>query len=355
MFLAWNEMTYSKRSFTLIISMMFLIAYLIYFLTGLAYGLAQANRSAVDSWHASEVILQEDANNLLARSQLRLSDFKQTDVLQAAPIGQAATSIEEGTDANENITLFGIDPESFVAPKIIEGQTIKNDNEVVVSEKLLNSGIKVGDAITLANDDDKLNVVGVTETTEFSVVPVVYTNLKTWRQVAYGTNGQAPFDDVINAMVVNQSLPESNRPDDTVVVPINTFINDLPGYTAQVLTFVLMIGFLVVIGALVISIFIYILTLQKKSMFGIMKAQGIGNGYISRSVIAQTFLLATIGTLIGLALTLLTAALLPDTVPFMLNTWFLVGVTILLIGVAVLGGLFSVRSISRIDPVTAIG
>lgn len=355
MFLAWNEMTYSKRSFTLIIAMMFLIAYLIYFLTGLAYGLAQANRSAVDSWHASEVILQEDANNLLARSQLRLSDFKQTDVLQAAPIGQAATSIEEGTDANENITLFGIDPESFVAPKLIEGQTIKNDNEVVVSEKLLNGGIKVGDTITLANDDDKLNVVGVTETTEFSVVPVVYTNLKTWRQVAYGTNGQAPFDDVINAMVVNQSLPESNRPDDTVVVPINTFINDLPGYTAQVLTFVLMIGFLVVIGALVISIFIYILTLQKKSMFGIMKAQGIGNGYISRSVIAQTFLLATIGTLIGLALTLLTAALLPDTVPFMLNTWFLVGVTILLIGVAVLGGLFSVRSISRIDPVTAIG
>ena len=44
---------------------------------------------------------------------------------------------------------------------------------------------------------------------------------------------------------------------------IQTFISTLPGYTAQVLTFSLMIGFLIMIVAFVLGIFIYVLTIQK--------------------------------------------------------------------------------------------
>ena len=63
--------------------------------------------------------------------------------------------------------------------------------------------------------------------------------------------------------------------EDLNVYPIADYINEIPGYTAQVLTFGLMIGFLVVIASVVIGIFIYVLTMQKSSMFGVMKAQGI--------------------------------------------------------------------------------
>lgn len=48
MFLAWNEIKYSKTRFALIIGVMVLVSYLVYFLTGLAYGLAQDNRTAID-------------------------------------------------------------------------------------------------------------------------------------------------------------------------------------------------------------------------------------------------------------------------------------------------------------------
>ena len=41
MFLAFNEIRHSKFRYALIIGVMFLIAYLVFFLTGLAYGLAQ--------------------------------------------------------------------------------------------------------------------------------------------------------------------------------------------------------------------------------------------------------------------------------------------------------------------------
>lgn len=48
MFLALNEIMHSKLRYALVAGVMFLIAYLV-FLTGLAYGLAQDNRTAVDS------------------------------------------------------------------------------------------------------------------------------------------------------------------------------------------------------------------------------------------------------------------------------------------------------------------
>ena len=66
--------------------------------------------------------------------------------------------------------------------------------------------------------------------------------------------------------------------DDLDKIEISQFISELPGYNAQVLTFGFMIGFLIVIAAIVIGIFIYVLTMQKVSIFGVMKAQGISSG-----------------------------------------------------------------------------
>ena len=41
MFLAINEIKQSKLRYTIVIGVMFLISYLVFFLSGLAYGLAQ--------------------------------------------------------------------------------------------------------------------------------------------------------------------------------------------------------------------------------------------------------------------------------------------------------------------------
>ena len=58
MFLAWKEIKHSKTRFSLIIGVMVLVSYLVFFLVGLAYGLAQDNRTSIDKWlsliHISE-------------------------------------------------------------------------------------------------------------------------------------------------------------------------------------------------------------------------------------------------------------------------------------------------------------
>ena len=76
-----------------------------------------------------------------------------------------------------------------------------------------------------------------------------------------------------------------------------------------------MITFLFVISATVIGVFLYVITPQKKNLFGVLKAQGFTNGFLMKMVLAQTFILALIGTLIGLILTLLTSLVLPEAVP----------------------------------------
>ena len=58
---------------------------------------------------------------------------------------------------------------------------------------------------------------------------------------------------------------------------ISDFIEKLPGYSAQNLTLDGMIYFLIVIAAFIIGIFIFVMTLQKTAMFGVLKVQGGAN------------------------------------------------------------------------------
>lgn len=175
-------------------------------------------------------------------------------------------------------------------------------------------------------------------------------DLKEWQTYRYGTNTPP---NIFSAIVVRGSTNEINN--DLLSYDINTYIQTLPGYTAQVLTFSIMIIFLIIIVAFVLGIFIYVLTIQKTSMFGVMKAQGISNFYISLSVILQTLLLVTIGILVGLILTLITGIFLADIVPFATNIIFYVIITLAFFLFALFGALFSVKAVLKIDPLKAIG
>jgi putative ABC transport system permease protein len=86
-----------------------------------------------------------------------------------------------------------------------------------------------------------------------------------------------------------------------------------------------------------------------------MKAQGISSGYLAKSVVAQTFLLALAGVIIGLVLTITTGFFLPAAVPVAFNYLDLFVYGIVLVAVSVLGALFSVQTIVKIDPLKAIG
>lgn len=361
MFLAWNEITRSKLRYTLIIGVMFLISYLVFFLTGLAYGLAQDNRTAVDKWQADGIVLSDESNTNINMSMIPIKSIDEVKAKEKASLGQTAAVIQLDKKNAEkiNASFFGINKEEFLMPNIIEGKPFTNDNETVVDNSLKKENdVKLGDTIKLSGSDKTLKVVGFTDNAKFNVSPVLYVSTNAFQQIRFEKSDTSE-NARVNAIVFRAkdgSLKNVDLKDDGLTsYSIKKFINELPGYSAQVLTFGFMIGFLIVIAAIVIGIFIYVLTMQKANIFGIMKAQGISGMYIAVSVIVQTFVLAFLGISIGLLGTVGTALVLPTAVPFQTNWLFFLSIGGIMLVIAVLGALFSVRTIVKIDPLKAIG
>ncbi|HAP7255581.1 TPA: ABC transporter permease [Enterococcus faecium] len=356
MFLALNEIMHSKLRYALVAGVMFLIAYLVFFLTGLAYGLAQDNRTAVDKWEADSIVLSKDANSNLGMSMITKKIAEEVEGGKVAYLAQTpgvVTNKDSTEEGKINVSFFGIDKNQFIMPNLVEGKAFDNDDEAVGDISLKEEyGLAIGDTVKLSGSDKTFKLTGFTDHAKFNVSPVLYTTINAYQEIRFEKEDTSE-NARINAIVVRGKI--SNLPEDLEQIKISKFINELPGYNAQVLTFGFMIGFLIVIAAIVIGIFIYVLTMQKINIFGVMKAQGITGGFIARSVVAQTFILSFVGILLGLLGTVGTSLVLPDAVPFQSNWLFFGVISLLMLVVAVLGALFSVRTIVKIDPLKAIG
>lgn len=356
MFLAINEIRQAKVRYGLILGLLFLIAYLVFFLVGLANGLAGLNRSAIDNWQADQILLAKDSNQNLTLSNLELELTEQVDADKLASLAQKATVAWNKSNPKEDdkvrTTLLAIEAESFIAPKILEGRSFEKVGDLVISERLAEEeGFAIGDRVWLLRTDQPLKVVGITGEASYSVAPVIYTSLETYSSLQGEQGSQSP--ETINALLLKGEL-SSYPKDELDVLPISDFISNLPGYRAQLLTFGFMIGFLVLIAAIIIGIFMYILTMQKIHIFGVMKTQGISTAYIAKSVLAQTFLLTIGGTVLALLANWGSALLLPSKVPFQISWSFNLAVSAGLILIALMGSLFSVRVVAKIDPLQTI-
>ncbi|HDJ7544722.1 TPA: ABC transporter permease [Staphylococcus aureus] len=349
MFLAWNEIRRNKLKFGLIIGVLTMISYLLFLLSGLANGLINMNKEGIDKWQADAIVLNKDANQTVQQSVFNKKDIENKYKKQAT-LKQTGEIVSNGHQ-KDNILVFGVGKSSFLVPSLIEGHKATQDNEVLADETLKNKGFKIGDTLSLSQSDEKLHIVGFTESAKYNASPVIFTNDATIAKINPRLTG-----DKINAVVVRDSNWKDKKLNQELeAVSINDFIENLPGYKPQNLTLNFMISFLFVISATVIGIFLYVMTLQKTSLFGILKAQGFTNGYLANVVISQTLILALFGTAFGLLLTGVTGAFLPDAVPVKFDVLTLLVFAIVLMIVSVLGSLFSILTIRKIDPLKAIG
>lgn len=355
MFLALKELKYSKAKFALIISVVVLISYLVYFLTSLAYGLASSYTNAVEKWKADELVITADSNDNIMMSIMTTVDYNSVVVNgEKSKIGLFPAVIsnplsEDILESRMNVFFIGIENDSFIKPDETKDLVLVG-NKVIVDEELKKEGYKAGDLFSVAGSDIQYEIIGFSTKSTYQTAPVVYMSLSSWQVYRYG-DLLAP--NLFSGVVVRGNTSEQGSK--LLVYTIKDYISTLPGYTAQVLTFSVMIVFLIIIVAFVLGIFIYVLTIQKLSMFGVMKAQGISNGYIGGSVVIQTFILVAIGIAIGFILTMITGLTLGKVIPFALNFLFYGVITLAFFLCALLGALFSVKAVLKIDPLKAIG
>lgn len=354
MFLAWKEIRYAKLRYGLIVGIMILVGYVVFMLSGLANGLADGNRTAIDDWRASTIILSEDSNKIANASQLQKKDVDRVTAKEKAGVGIYSTAVEEKSGGEKtNVSIFGTDNNAFIVPKIIKGRLYKNNNEVIVSENLLSEGYKLNQKIKI--NDQTLKIVGVTKETTYTLAPVIYLDHSTFKALKYGS--QPTGNEPINLIVTKGKTTIDNPNGQTKLDKMTpeTFIENIPGYTPEKLTLNTMIYFLFIVVTAIIGIFMYVITLQKTAIFGVMKAQGVSTSYLVRSILAQAFLVGIIGVFVAVALSVGTSLVLTSAMPFSVHwtEWALYSV--ILVFVAMIGGLFSMRTVTKVDPVTAIG
>lgn len=386
MFLALKEMKKEKGRFLLIISIVILISYLVFFLLGLSYGLSEDNKTAIDNWNADRIVLKAGSNtNILSSSMGKESsdDFKGHDISLVNVYRNVVYKGDKEDEASSiNVVIMGLEKDSKAYPKLIEGKLPSNDNQALASETMKReNNIKVGDYLKLSQSDKKIEITGFVKEAKYSVASVVYMdldavsklmseaqmqaipkspNMQVGQQNPKMTAGQenAKMSNVqqdirISGILIHDgdSLKENDKYN---IVSKDKFIDKLPGYMPQVLTFALMIGFLILISSIVLGVFMYIITIQKRKTFGVMKIQGISSSYISKSVISQTFIVNALGIAIGLGLTYLSKLVLPVTMPFKSDLLYYLIIALIMIVTSLLGAIFSVRGVSKIDPLEVL-
>ncbi len=369
MYIAIKELKKEKLRFGMILSVIVLISYLVYFLSSLAYGLSELNKTAIDHWNAGGVIVSEASNKNLYASVIDVEDVidLESENVEFLTISNANAKVN-GSESTSLVFMGYENTDSVIIPKLVEGKLAQDDFEVMVSSNIRDEfEVEVGDLIIISNTKREFTVTGFTEDSNYNTVPVVYANKEMVSEMMMNYDTSSTQNDANSTATPNMpnrisfilvkdrsQIDLSNLDDELRYIDIDTLIEALPGYTAQILTFGLMIISLAVIVSIIMGIFMYILTMQKKAIFAVLKIQGYQNKTIISSIVFQIILLVIIGLTIGFGLNQLTVVNLSSKVPLLLNVELIIYVSIFILFTSILGGLFSAYSVLKIDPLEAL-
>ncbi len=352
MFLAIKEIKHEKLRYGLIILMIFLISYLIFMLSSLAVGLASENTQAIESWDAQKIVLNKNYNISMSQSALTKEDLKDVKVGKSeAYVGQMGAVVKAKDRSSVSAQFLGIKKNQFIykEQKLLSGKKAQNSNQVTVDSSFKDKGYKLGDKISLNGSSKKYKIVGFVKNAKINIAPIVYGSFSTWKKMRM----VAPNVQASAILSRNKNYKFNHR--DAKTYSIDRYISKLPGYTAQNLTFGLMIGFLFVISLIIIAVFLYILTMQKMHNFAVMRAQGIPSKTLVGATISQSIILVAVGVIIALILMWITAAVLPAAVPMNFTPLIMVSGTVGMLVMGIIGSLIPIRSIMKVDPAKAIG
>jgi len=371
MFLALKELRHSKTKFMMIAIIFVLVSWLVFILAGLGNGLSTLAASTFKTMDADYVVFEQGSKSSMSKSLLsndltaQLAEMPNVDA--ASPMGIIMASAIKGNSENANedkvdIAIVGIEPGSFLQPEIIEGTGLTSGQmtNVIVNETMKDEGFHLGDTFELDGATESLTIVGFVENQTYNHVAAVFVPIEEWRKVAFAAPGSDKgITDPVNAIMLKGKDIDSNAINEqlpgTDTVTRAAAVQGVPGYKEESGTIIMMLAFLLVISAFIIGVFFYVFTMQKSNQFGIMKAIGAKNGFLSKAVVSQVFVLSLTSIIIGILLTYGTAAIMPQGMPFMLDIKLVITYSIVLLVISLLSSLVSVRTILKIDPLKALG
>ncbi|MFF2406159.1 ABC transporter permease [Streptomyces sp. NPDC058092] len=356
MFVAWRDLRFAKGRFALMGTVIVLITLLVGLLSGLTAGLGRQNISAITGLSADRIAFAAPSsgqdvsysNSTVTREQWKRW-AEAPGVSSAEPLGISTTKATAG-GRSEGVSVFGVRPGSGLAP---DGGKI-DDRSVVLSTAAADGlGAKPGDTVTVAGR--RLTVAATSGDASFSHTPVIWTSLTTWQKTAPPTGG--PAATVI--ALTTTSGAEVNATDKalgTKTVSKDDSLSAIGSYTSENGSLQLMRGFLFAISALVIGAFFTVWTIQRSGDVAVLKALGASTADLLKDALGQAVVLLVGGTLLGTGIAVAVgSAVSGSAVPFLLTPATVLVPAAVMILLGALGAALSIRRITSVDPLTALG
>ena len=377
MFIGLRDLRYAWGRFLLMAIVVGLVAFLTTLLSGLAAGLIKNNISGLIYLPYTHLAFEYNnkpsyRNSMIDRSMWEA--WQEHDGVQKAePLGHTMFNARMLDDAPlDDVVLWGIEPGSFLEPAVLEGSQLgAEENGVIISRLMVDRGLQLGDTFILDRVLTELKVVGIVAEHNIGHVPIVYTPLRKWQEATYGPPGGPPPGETLPDILYDyatlvalqldpgmslESINEADIDNGTLTVDRQNSYTASSGYIEEVLTVQMIQGFLIVISAVVIGAFFTVWTIQRTQEIGLVKALGATNLYLMRDALGQVVFLMLAGTVVGVAGALWLGQLFQQSgSPFQLEYDTVVTSSLLLVVAGLVGSALSVRLITRVDPIIALG
>jgi putative ABC transport system permease protein len=363
--LAIREIQRGKGRFASIVAALSLIVFLVLVLGALADGLFFGATGAVRSTTATAYVFSSDAEGSLIRSRLDEADVAPVaavpGVTSASPVGVLLTG-GTGPEGPLDLAVFGLEMGAAGTPTtLVEGRLPEagEDGVAAVDTRLRDVGVEVGSTVSVG--DVSATVVGFVSDAAYQLQPTAWTSVGTWRAMRDAVRPELRGQPTaINAIAVTtEGAPDLTAlaaavPDGAALTAEQTGLA-IPGVEQQSSTLNSIIYTTLAVAGLVVALFFALLVLEKRELFAALKALGSSTGRLGRGVIVQAFIASVLGVVFGTILARLFGLVIPAEVPTLFRTDTLVTIAVFTVVAGVVGALFSLRRIARIDPATAIG
>lgn len=360
-----REIQRGKGRFASIVAALSLIVFLVLVLGALADGLYYGATGAVRSTTATAYVFSADAEGSLIRSRLAEKDVdsvRTADGVEAAgPVGVLLTG-GSGPQGALDLAVFGIEPGGAGTPTtLVEGRLPEagEDGAAAADTRLRDSGVDLGSTVSVG--DVSATIVGFVSDTEYQLQPTLWTTIPTWRAMRDAVRPELRGQpDAINAIALVTSA-DADLTAIAAVVPEAAALTAeatalaIPGVEQQSSTLNSIIYTTLAVAGLVVALFFALLVLEKRELFAALKALGASTGRLGRGVILQAVVASALGVVFGTIVARLFGLIVPAGVPTLFRTETLITIAVFTLVAGVVGALFSLRRIAKIDPATAIG
>ncbi len=365
--LAWRELRRRPTRFVTATSILTLLAILLMFLGGLLDGLLGAATGALRAQRADVIVYSSTAKSSFVRSRITPSTRAQVEqtpgVRAVGGLGLAQLGARvpgHGPRDLADVALFGYElaPRGLptTPPKIGTGWA---------DDVLRHNGVRTGMTIELGPKRSPVRIVGFVSDTTYSGQGSVWTSPETWRtvlrsnrpdeQLAPGTFQALVVRSVGPAATVGHGI-DARTDGATASLTKEAAIEALPGVKEQRGVFNQIIAVTVVIAVLVVALFFALLTVERTSLYGVLKALGARTSSLMAGVVLQASIVTCVACIVGGALAILIDVTIPPgAIPYSLSSGRVVTSSVLLLLAALAGCTFSLRRVVRIDPASAIG